>query len=165
MHDRAGGRCPWVHGRREEPGREAGRERGAETHSLAGAEDLHPVIRDPHAQNRDQLGPARSWAETGCCKMCWDITQLRENPGTGVRGEEQMQSRPQGWSNPTGRGRVPAPAAHAAGHFQPRVREQGTRKEKHPALQLERRRNGTWCFEFKKLQVTISQGIRLIHLG
>lgn len=36
----------------------AGRERGAERHSLAVAEDIHPVIKqNPHAQNRDQLRP------------------------------------------------------------------------------------------------------------
>lgn len=45
LHDREKGRCPWVHGRREETGREAGREREAEMHSLAVAEDIHPVIK------------------------------------------------------------------------------------------------------------------------
>lgn len=130
------------------------RERGAQMHSLAAAEDIHPVIkRDPYAQNKDQFGLATG-AERSCCKVCCDITEFHENPGAGDEGEEQTQTRPQGWSNPTGRDRALAPAAHATSDFQPRVREQGTCKEKHPALQLETRRNGTWCFEFKKLQVS-----------
>lgn len=35
---------------------------------------------------------------------------------------------------------------------------------KHPALQLERRKKCTWCFKFRKLQISILQGIALIHL-
>lgn len=103
----------------------------------------------------DQPTGAHSWAETGCCKMCWDITELHEKSETGDGGEEQTQTRPQGWSNPIGRDRTLAPAAHATSYFQPRIREQGTPKEKHPALQLEKRKYGMRCSEFKKLQVLI----------
>lgn len=107
LHNREKGRCPWVRGGREETGREAGRERGAEMHSLAVAEDIHPVIKqNPRAQNRDQLSPVHSWAERGCCKTCWDVTELHESPGTRDEGGEQTQTRPQGWSNPTGRDRA-----------------------------------------------------------
>lgn len=92
-------------------------ERGAEMHNLAAAEAIHPVIKgDPRAQNRDQLGPNFR----GCCKMCWGVTELQENPGA---GGEQAQTRPQGWSNPTGRDRALAPTAHPTSDLQPRVRD------------------------------------------
>lgn len=51
-------------------------------------------------------------------------------------------------------------------HQQLPAQGEGTYKETHPALQLEtrRRRKCTWCFEFRKLQISILQGIALIHL-
>lgn len=53
---------------------EAGRESGTEVHSLAVAEDIYPVIkRDPHAQNRDQLGPAHRGPQLGRERLLPDV--------------------------------------------------------------------------------------------
>lgn len=51
-------------------------------------------------------------------------------------------------------------------HQQLPAQGEGTHKETHPALQPEmrRRRKCTWCFEFRNLQISILQGIALIHL-
>lgn len=70
--------------------------------------------------------------------------------------------RDQGWSNPVGQDGTLVPAAQATSNFQLRAREQ---KRKDPALQVERRRKRkcTRCFEFRKLQISILQGIALLH--
>lgn len=52
-------------------------------------------------------------------------------------------------------------------HQQLPVQGEGVHKEIHTALQLEtrrRKRKGTCCFEFRKLQISILQGTALIHL-
>lgn len=130
--------------------------------SLAVAEDIHSVLTPaPHAWKRDQFRAAPR-TQRGCCKMCQGIPKLHQNHGRGDRGE-QTETGAQGWSNPVGQDGTLGPTAQATSNFQFRVREE---IRKHPALQLERRkrRKCTWCFEFRKLQISILLGIALINL-
>lgn len=136
-----------------------GQERGAEVCSLAVAEDLHPQSHQPSRLEERPVQSSHQGTEAAarCVRVSPSCTwERRQRRADGHQGQGLEQSCWARWhTGPccSGNQRLPDQA-------------EGTHKETHPALQLERRRRRkcTGYFEFRKLQISISQGTALTHL-
>lgn len=129
--------------------------------SLAGAEDIHPQSHQPltlGGETSSEQPSGHKEAAARCVRVSpsctWERGQRRADRHQGQGLEQSCWG---SWHT----------GPCCSGHQKLPAQAEGTHKETHPALQLERRRRRrkcTWCFEFRKLQMSISQGIALTHL-
>lgn len=148
--------------RADSPGmwKKGGDSRGAEVSSLAGAEDIHPQPHQPltlGGETSSEQPSGHKEAAARCVRVSpsctWERGQRRADRHQGQGLEQSCWAR---WHT----------GPCCSGHQKLPAQAEGTHKETHPALQLERRRRRkcTRCFEFRKSQMSISQGIALTHL-